>query len=297
MLFKYSLLYEKVKKMKIGARIIKTAIAVALCTILGRFLTDNSGFFAAIAAIITMQETFSTSFKKGKERVFGTTAGALIGYLFALISPDSILLISIGIVLTIYICNLLKWQGSIVIACVVFISIMTSHSVDPLPYSINRIIDTTAGIAIALAVNYLILLPKPILSAYKEWGNLFDELSQHIDEVIYENKNVDLEELHEKIMDLKKKAKLNQLDTIIHQENEKEIERLDELIEGLLSVYEHLKFVEEIKQADTELTYLSSLEDNPSSKKISDIILQFHSQRVFKEWSRIKSLRKKADRV
>jgi len=71
--------------MKIGARIFKTALAVVICIYFGYFLKGSSGFMAAVAAIITMQGTFSDSFNKGKGRLFGTIIGALFGYVFALI--------------------------------------------------------------------------------------------------------------------------------------------------------------------------------------------------------------------
>jgi uncharacterized membrane protein YgaE (UPF0421/DUF939 family) len=146
--------------MKIGMRNVKTALSVFVCVTLYRVLSLGSPFYAAVASIISMQSSVKDSFKVGKDRLLGTFLGAVIGFLFALIAPQNPLLIGLGIVIIIYISNLLNWNNSISISGVVFISIMINLSAKtPLEYSFYRLLDTFIGISIAVLVNYFIVPP------------------------------------------------------------------------------------------------------------------------------------------
>lgn len=141
---------------KIGMRNIKTATAVFLCVLISNELGLEYPFYAAIAAIITMKNSISNSYKVGKNRMMGTAVGALTGLVFALIQPENAILCGLGMVVLIYVCNLLKWNDSVVIAGIVFMAIMVNmDGRNPFEYSINRLTDTFMGISIALAVNYL----------------------------------------------------------------------------------------------------------------------------------------------
>jgi uncharacterized membrane protein YgaE (UPF0421/DUF939 family) len=155
--------------MKIGMRNIKTGIAVALCIAISKIFKMEYPFYAAIAAVISMQNTVSDSFKAGKNRMLGTMVGALIGLVSAIIMPGNIILCGIGIILVIFICDKLNWNKSLVIACIVFCAIMTNlKGRNPYLYSLNRLLDTFLGITSAMLVNYFILPP-----------NYFKKLQEH----------------------------------------------------------------------------------------------------------------------
>lgn len=277
--------------MKIGARIIKTALAVVLCIMIDSFIKNGSGFLAGVAAIITMQSTFKDSFRKGGHRILGTFFGAILGGVFALISQGNILLIALGIIILIYSFKLLKWDTGIVISCVVFLIIMTEKgNTDILLYSFFRLIDTTLGIVIALLVNYFIKPPKIIAPIYDECLVLFENLSQNIDNILYENTSIDLEDLQIKVMDLKRKADIHDWEVTLQHESEKEIIRIKETIDTLSTIYEHLLFVEDLKQRDSIGIPSHMVEDSIPEKKLPDIILEFHRQRVLKEYNKLQKL-------
>lgn len=70
------------------------------------------------------------------------------------------LIIASGIILMIYLCNLLKRPGAINITCIAFLGVTTAHAYsDPLFYASNRIIETLLGIVISILVNKLITPP------------------------------------------------------------------------------------------------------------------------------------------
>ncbi len=120
-------------------RNIKTALAVTISILISEFFKLDSPFYAAIAAVISMQNSVTGSYKAGKNRMLGTITGALIGLTFSSISPNNPFLCGLGIIIIIYICNLLKWDKSISIACIVFTGIMINlTNKTPLYYSIHR---------------------------------------------------------------------------------------------------------------------------------------------------------------
>lgn len=140
--------------MKIGSRNIKTAISVFICISIFQLLNRPYPFYACIAAVICMKNNFQNSFVIGKNRMIGTTIGGLIGLVLSLIVGNPSIVVGLGIVLVIYSCNLCKQSDSIVIACIVFIAIMTNLKGTPsYIYAINRIIDTFIGIIVSILVN------------------------------------------------------------------------------------------------------------------------------------------------
>lgn len=153
----------KIEFKKIGMRNIKTAISVSISILISRALKMEYPFYTAIASIITMQSSVEASFVVGRNRMLGTLVGAFVGFICASIKPGDALLAGAGIVLVIYLCNLLEWRDSSSIAGVVFCAIMLNLKAgSALFYSVNRILDTFVGIAVAVLVNYFLMPPRKI---------------------------------------------------------------------------------------------------------------------------------------
>jgi uncharacterized membrane protein YgaE (UPF0421/DUF939 family) len=181
---------------KIGMRNIKTAIAVSLSLAVSRLLKTEYPFYTAIAAIISMQNSLVGSFRVGKNRMLGTTVGASVGLIFLLISPGNIILSGVGIVVVIYICDLLDWNKAINIACVVFCIIMTNLSgKNPFIYSFSRILDTFIGIIIAVVINYIIKPPNNAENFFKVVEETEDKIFKFVELIIIKNRKIDLSEL------------------------------------------------------------------------------------------------------
>lgn len=156
---------------KIGLRTIKTAIAVFLCLL----FFPNEPFFACLTVVFCVQDTVSNSINMAINRALGTVLGAVVGLLFLIIcrfftyNIDIYIIrkflvyltIAIGIIIVIYLCNLIKKTAAINIACIVFLAVTTVHAFgNPIYYALNRIIETLFGIFVALLVNKFISPPK-----------------------------------------------------------------------------------------------------------------------------------------
>ena len=152
---------------KIGARNLKTALAVTLCIGFFELIHRQYPFYACIASVICMKDTVESTFSMGKNRLIGTLLGGLIGVLFIFIVDNILFLQSInslvtavGVIGAIYLCNIIKKPGSVTICCIVFIGIMINYD-GPASYSyaIGRSIDTSIGIIIAIFINKYINPP------------------------------------------------------------------------------------------------------------------------------------------
>lgn len=161
---------ERFEFPKIGLRTIKSGIAVFLCLL----LLPSEPFFACLTAVICLQDTVYNSINTGINRGVGTILGASFGLLFLLffrtlescISNNYLskliiyIIIAVGIILMIYICNILKRPGAINVTCIAFLGVTTAHAYsDPLFYATNRIVETILGIVISILVNRLINPP------------------------------------------------------------------------------------------------------------------------------------------
>lgn len=169
---------------KLGMRNIKSGLAVTICMLLYYLFSlikfpsnsiivtqyDNKAIehtlYACVAAIIVMQGSMESSWKQGKARILGSVLGGLFGLLFLWIDSNilarslTILFSGLGVILLIYICNLLGIRESSTITCVVFLIIfVTIGSHNPYIYAVNRVIDTTVGSFISIAVNAVIKNP------------------------------------------------------------------------------------------------------------------------------------------
>lgn len=160
---------------KIGMRNIKTTLSVFLCLLLFETINRENSIFACIAAIICMQNTIVDSMEKGIARVVGTIIGGIVGafVLFIVNSffNDNILIfiIPLGVMLMIQICVVMNVKQAVVICCVVYLSVMMTKNHDNgyLLYTINRVLDTSIGILIALLVNKYVELPKKLKLKFK----------------------------------------------------------------------------------------------------------------------------------
>lgn len=152
----------------IGLRNLKTALGVLVCILLYELFHRPYVFFACISVIICLAPTMETSYQMSKDRMIGTVVGGLLGIPFLYLKnmvisrvsffPLEAVIICLGIVLVIYLVNLMDNKGAVANACIVFLSVLitlenSSQYIAPLLYSVNRIIDSAVGIIVALVIN------------------------------------------------------------------------------------------------------------------------------------------------
>lgn len=161
---------DKIQFPKIGLRAIKTAISTTLCVIL-YILIDRNATFACIGAVFGMDNSDNSPWRTGGNRLIGTIIGGFLGiglfYLQQQIKGKAfqILLLLAGIILLIYLSQLIKCPGAIQGGAVVFYIVMLNTPQDTYAaYAINRMIDTAVGVVISVGIN--LLMSRQRLSKY-----------------------------------------------------------------------------------------------------------------------------------
>lgn len=151
----------------IGLRIIKSAIAVAICFFIN-IIRGNKGmvFYSLLAALWCIQMYRSNTLSNAIQRAIGTCVGAIFGLIYLLIYINAIggirhvewlemFLIAFFIIMVLYSTVLLNKKQAAYFSCVVFLSIVVNHIGDINPYYFvwNRFLDTMIGIAVGIVVN------------------------------------------------------------------------------------------------------------------------------------------------
>ena len=154
----------KTSMFKIGGRTTKTVIAVFLCFFVDTLRQSSQPFYAPIAAILCMQRNVEDSFRVALNREIATVIGGIWGMLYLLFERNicciphgmlRYLLLSCMLVPIINFSVYLKQEKGTFLMCVVFLCITVIHENDqnPLAFGMERIVDTTIGILIALIIN------------------------------------------------------------------------------------------------------------------------------------------------
>lgn len=171
-----------------------------LCVVAVNFFKLEYALFAILAAIFSIQKTIENSLKSGLERFLGTILGAGIGYLFTLIQPKNPFLVGIGAAIIALICELLRWKKGILIAVVVFASIMLTNDNDLLYFSINWVIVTFIGILIAVTVNELIFPPNSLIQIQRDINDIAANMKNAATELLCKGNDMDLDDLRDRII-------------------------------------------------------------------------------------------------
>jgi len=154
-----------------GPRTIKTGIAVAVCLIFYGIMGRDGIMMAVTASILCMQTSVEKSIDSGKSNIIGTLMGGALGTMAVVLGIPGystltfILCALIGIVLLIHTCYISRLSGSIVLSCLVYMTIITGAiepgGIDPISLSLNRIVDSLIGIMVTVFVNAAIIKPPP----------------------------------------------------------------------------------------------------------------------------------------
>lgn len=156
-------------KFHIGQRMIKTTVAVYICFIIYQLRGQSEvPFYAAIAAVLSMQTDPQNSGINALERMEGTLIGAVYGILLLFFArlhlvEDGIIffIMALCMIPVIQTSILIRKGATAAISCVVFLSIAAGYNSNAaiLIITRERILDTLLGIVVALVIN-IIKIPR-----------------------------------------------------------------------------------------------------------------------------------------
>jgi len=228
-------------------RTIKTAIAVSLSIFIAQTLKLQSPFFVGIAAIISMKASVSESLSIGKDRMLGTVFGAIVAIIFSYIAPTNVISIGIGIVIIIYICNLLGWGKAIQISTMVFLVILLNYTEGSrINYAIYRTMDTLIGLIIGTLINYFFVPPDTYYENLlkKSIGDMYHKLKDVLENLIWNKEKTSLDELKKHLLTIEEDYKILNKDSKLKIRKQKEISTskssFEKAINSIENIYSHL---------------------------------------------------------
>lgn len=189
---------------KLGMRTIKTGLGVFICIFLGPLIVQNPNN-SAVACLLSMQDTVSGSLESGLGRIQGTIFGGIIGFILLSIDPGNPILCGLGVIFTIYACNVLNLNQGVSIACITFLSIQMgfSDSTPAITHSFNRILETCVGVIMALVINFSVARPNYLNLLYNKFEELENRIKDFLDyKILKETKVFDLEVLVEEMNEI-----------------------------------------------------------------------------------------------
>ena len=270
-------------KYTIGMRNIKTAIAIFISVMISVLLKLEYPFYAAIATIISMENSVTNSYTAGRNRMMGTFVGAGIGLLFAWIKPHDALFCALGIIIVIYICNLLKWNKSISIASIVFLAIMLNlkPGESPFYYGINRIFDTLIGVSVAVLVNYLIFPPKHEFTLHVARKTLMKNLVDISTQVLYQSNNNGIKALKKDISNFEKHYALCKEEFHLKKDLTSLMSQIQEEIDIINHIYAHMRMIQRLHGEPGVQSFLTQAQSLDTSSQ--DIVVDYHMKCILQE--------------
>jgi len=166
--------------MKLGARILKTGIAIILALFLSQIFDLPSPVFAGIAAIFALQPTVYRSYLSIIEHVQGNLIGAATAVVFVMAFGNSHFIIGLAAVLVITLNLKLKLENTISLSLVTLIAIMETPGDDFIQFALIRFSTIMLGVVSAFIVNLVFLPPRYENKLYYKNTILSEEITKWI---------------------------------------------------------------------------------------------------------------------
>ncbi|SFF01754.1 FUSC family protein [Alteribacillus iranensis] len=162
--------------MRLGARILKTGLAIVLALYTAAWLGLEPAFYAAISATFAIQPSIFKTYKTILEQIQANFIGASIAVLFVTIFGHDPIVIGAAVMFSIAIILKLKLEASALsLAIVTVIIIMGNPHEQFLLYASERFATIMLGVGAAFIVNLLFLPPKHETRLYYKTADITEE--------------------------------------------------------------------------------------------------------------------------
>lgn len=195
--------------MTIGARVLKTGMAVALAIYLSEVFGFASPLIAAVAAIFTIQPSIYRSWQSVTDQVQTNLLGALIAIAAVRLFGHTPIAVGLVCVLVILISIQLKMESTIGLSLVTVVAIMEANG-QGWAVALERFLMVLTGMGASFAVNVLVFPPRPrrqftaqVHQAYSQLSLLLrTAISNEMKEQVFRQEK---EKLHETLRKLEER--------------------------------------------------------------------------------------------
>lgn len=162
--------------MQLGARVLKTGLAIVFALFFAELLNLPSPTFAGIAAIFAIQPSIYRSYLSIIEQIQGNLIGATIAVFFGLVFGHHIVAIGIAAIIVIALMRKFKLDNSLSLALVTVVAIMVYEGNDFLEFGLIRFATVMVGVFAAFIVNLFFLPPRYESKLFKMIDLLQDDV-------------------------------------------------------------------------------------------------------------------------
>ncbi|MEB6299600.1 aromatic acid exporter family protein [Staphylococcus xylosus] len=148
--------------MKLGARILKTGIAIILALFIASLLPNEAGLkaIAGVSAVVAMQPSVFRSIKTVSDQALGNVVGALLAVAMVTVFGDNVIIMGVTVILLIAILFRFNLAHVATLASVTALIIMGQHSGNFYVSAFYRFVLVMIGVISSSTVNLLFLPPK-----------------------------------------------------------------------------------------------------------------------------------------
>ncbi|WP_028399860.1 FUSC family protein [Ectobacillus panaciterrae] len=166
--------------MKLGARILKTGIAITLALYASTLLGLPSPVFAGISAVFAIQPSVYRSYLTVLEQLQANVIGAIGAIVFVLIFGNNPFIIGLTAVLVIILTRQLRLENTISVAIVTVIAIMEYQGPNFFNFALLRFVTVMVGVLSASIVNLVFMPPKYETKLYHKITDNTEEILKWI---------------------------------------------------------------------------------------------------------------------
>lgn len=146
--------------LKIGARVIKTGIAVAITMFICKLLDLEPAFFGAVSAVINMQPSIFLSFRAAKDQILVHILGVLAGFCFGYFLGVTPLSAGLIVILLIPLYIKLDLHSGITMGIVAALFVLSSSTEEFLVHALARTGVIFVGLGAAMLINVVLWPPR-----------------------------------------------------------------------------------------------------------------------------------------
>ena len=162
--------------MTIGARVLKTGMAVALAVYLSSLLGFPSPIIAAVAAIFTIQPSISRSWQQITDQLQTNFLGAFVAIAAVKLFGQTAIAVGLVCIIVILISIRLRMESSIGLTLVTVVAVMEANEQGWL-FAVQRFSMVLAGMGAAFVVNALLFPPRPRKQFIEQVHQAYGQLS------------------------------------------------------------------------------------------------------------------------
>jgi uncharacterized membrane protein YgaE (UPF0421/DUF939 family) len=147
---------------------VRAGIAAGLAVGAATVFSLGSPLYAVVSAVIVTDVEASQTRRLALPRMIGTAVGASVGCLATLLVQPGVLAVAVGVLLPMFLCQLLRQPAAAKVAGYVSGIIILSFSANPWEHARDRVIETVVGIVAAFAVSAVPVLYRKAAQGSKE---------------------------------------------------------------------------------------------------------------------------------